>query len=36
MENEETGVIVLDEGIEESAEETMACCQDKKAKIFIY
>jgi len=26
MENEESGVMVLDEGIEESAENMMACC----------
>ncbi len=26
MENEESGVMVLDEGIEESAENVEACC----------
>jgi len=36
MEQDESVVIVLDEGIEESAEEMMACCPTKKAKIYLY
>jgi hypothetical protein len=32
MENEETGVMVLDEGIEESAENMEACCSASVAK----
>jgi putative radical SAM-modified peptide len=36
MENEESGVIVLDEGIEESAENTMACCTTAKNRIYVY
>jgi putative radical SAM-modified peptide len=36
MENEETSVVVLDEGVEETAEEAMACCTASKARIYVY
>ena len=32
MENEESGVMVLDEGIEESAEDMEACCSASALK----
>jgi hypothetical protein len=35
-ENEDTGAIFLDEGVEESTEDTMGCCTTAKGRIYEY